>query len=158
VRFASCEPLLGELDLRPWLGSGLDWVIAGGESGPRSRPVHPAWVRSLRDQCHESGVRFFFKQWGEYLPVPVEDDPGFSGGRAFSNPKGGRAAALIQEAGGPFRPGRQRPMRAGDRNGLGVMLDDDTIAVRLGKGRAGRVLDGRTWDEFPRPGRAVPEP
>jgi hypothetical protein len=49
-------------------------------------------------------------------------------------------------------------MRAGDRNGLGVMLDDDTIAVRLGKGRAGRVLDGRTWDEFPRPGRAVPEP
>jgi protein gp37 len=61
VRFASCEPLLGELDLRPWLGSGLDWVIAGGESGPRSRPVHPAWIRSLRDQCQASGVPYFFK-------------------------------------------------------------------------------------------------
>jgi len=61
VRFASCEPLLGELDLRPWLGSGLDWVIAGGESGPKSRPAHPDWVRSLRDQCQMSGVPYFFK-------------------------------------------------------------------------------------------------
>jgi protein gp37 len=61
VRFASCEPLRGKLDLRPWLGSGLDWVIAGGGSGPRSRPVHPAWIRSLRDQGQESGVPYFFK-------------------------------------------------------------------------------------------------
>jgi hypothetical protein len=151
VRFVSCEPLLGGLDLRSWLGSGLDWVIAGGESGPKSRPAHPDWVRSLRDQCQMSGVPYFFKQWGEYLPVPVVNDPGFAGGRAFDHPRGGRVAASIRETAGPFRIGNSRGMRAGDRNGYGVMLDDDTIAIRLGKWRAGRLLDGRTWDEFPVP-------
>ena len=65
VLFLSCEPLLGPVDLK--LGSvGIDWVIAGGESGPRSRPMHPAWPRSLRDQCRSHGVPFFFKQWGEW--------------------------------------------------------------------------------------------
>jgi len=52
----------------PLHGSGLDWVIAGGESGPNARPSHPDWFRSLRDQCVDAGVPFFFKQWGEYLP------------------------------------------------------------------------------------------
>lgn len=47
---------------------GLSWVICGGESGHGARPMHPDWVRSVRDQCHEAGVPFFFKQWGEYLP------------------------------------------------------------------------------------------
>ncbi len=61
VRFASCEPLLGALDLRPWLGSGLDWVIVGGESRPGARPMHPDWARSLRDQCQAFDVPFFFK-------------------------------------------------------------------------------------------------
>ncbi len=154
VRFASCEPLLGPLDLRPWLGSGLDWIITGGESGPKARPVHPDWVRSLRDQCLASGVAFLHKQWGEYLPVQVTDDSGFAGGRVFDDPRTGRrSAAVIREPGGPFGSGVLRPMRAGDHDGNGQMLDDDTIAVRLGKGRAGRVLDGRTWDEFPRPAR-----
>lgn len=79
------------------------------------------------------------------------DDPGFSGGRVFEYPKGVRCAPFIREASnGAFRAGLTRPMRAGDRNGHGVMLDDDIIAVRVGKGRAGRELDGRTWDEFPR--------
>lgn len=92
VRFLSAEPLLAPIDLhgeldptgqhRPklsyWLtgrpdwgtdgtltvGPRLDWVIAGGESGPGARPMHPDWVRSLRDQCTGSGVAFFFKQWG----------------------------------------------------------------------------------------------
>jgi protein gp37 len=64
VRFASCEPLLGRLDLRSWLAGGLEWVIAGGESGPGHRPLDPAWVRDLRDQCQAAGVPFFFKQWG----------------------------------------------------------------------------------------------
>lgn len=156
VRFASCEPLLGPLDLRPWLGSGLDWVITGGESGPKARPVHPDWVRSIRGQCRASGAAFLHKQWGEYLPVPVMDDPAFAGGRAIDHPKGGRVAAVIQEASGPFRTGATRPMRAGDRNGHGLMLDDDTMAVRVGKGRAGRLLDGRTWDEFPQAAARVP--
>ncbi|MFC3768310.1 phage Gp37/Gp68 family protein [Paenibacillus sp. GCM10012303] len=81
VRFLSCEPLLGPVKLPksayefdeeyPEEGSvcKLDWVIAGGESGPGARPMHPDWTRSLRDQCQAAGVSFFFKQWGEWLPV-----------------------------------------------------------------------------------------
>jgi hypothetical protein len=57
VRFASCEPLLGELEIRRWLADGLEWVIAGGESGPGARPMHPDWARSLRDQCLAAGCR-----------------------------------------------------------------------------------------------------
>lgn len=62
IRFVSFEPLLedlGELTL-----DGVDWVIAGGESGPRARPVDADWIRSIRNQCRTSGVAFFFKQWG----------------------------------------------------------------------------------------------
>jgi len=83
VRFLSCEPLIGpldHLDLR-----GVNWVIVGGESGPGAREMKPAWVRSIRRQCREASVPFFFKQWG------------------------------------------------------GIQ-----------KSRTGRVLDGRTWDQFPR--------
>ncbi len=64
VRFLSCEPLLGPLP-------GLDlegWVIAGGESGPRYRPLDAAWVTGIRDTCQEAGVAFFFKQWGGRTP------------------------------------------------------------------------------------------
>jgi protein gp37 len=66
VRFVSAEPLLGplpELDLK-----GIQWLIAGGESGPHARPVEEDWVRDLRDQCREGGVEFFFKQWGGRTP------------------------------------------------------------------------------------------
>jgi protein gp37 len=66
VRFISAEPLLGPLgdvDL-----DGIDWVIAGGESGPRARPMDIAWGRDLRDQCVDQGVKFFFKQWGGRTP------------------------------------------------------------------------------------------
>jgi protein gp37 len=62
VRFISFEPLvgrIGEVDLR-----GIDWAIVGGESGPRCRPIEPAWVREIRASCEEQGVAFFFKQWG----------------------------------------------------------------------------------------------
>ena len=62
TKFLSLEPLLGPL---PGLDlSGVDWVIAGGESGPGARPVHPRWVRAIRDTCLRSSVPFFFKQWG----------------------------------------------------------------------------------------------
>lgn len=86
VRWISAEPLLGPIDLgihrygetvRSYLrlrergrggdiqsGVGLDWVVAGGESGPGARPMHPDWARSLRDQCKAAGVAFLFKQWG----------------------------------------------------------------------------------------------
>jgi protein gp37 len=80
VRFLSCEPLLGEVSIAEYFkeeGNGcyslwidyLDWVIVGGESGFGSRPMHPDWVRDLRDQCKIHEVPFFFKQWGEYMPV-----------------------------------------------------------------------------------------
>lgn len=65
VRFLSCEPLLedlGELDL-----TGVDWVIVGGESGKNARPMNPEWARSIRNQCIEAEVPFFFKQWGEWV-------------------------------------------------------------------------------------------
>ncbi len=66
VRFLSLEPLLGplpSLDL-----TGIDWVIAGGESGPNARPVDAGWVREIRDQASDAGVAFFFKQWGGRTP------------------------------------------------------------------------------------------
>ena len=66
VRFLSIEPLLedlGEIDL-----TGIHWVIAGGESGPRSRPMKQSWLESIRDQCAAAGVAFFFKQWGAFGP------------------------------------------------------------------------------------------
>jgi protein gp37 len=66
VRFASLEPLLGPL---PGLNlTGLGWVIVGGESGPGHRPIHPAWVRPIRDAATAAGVAFFFKQWGGPTP------------------------------------------------------------------------------------------
>lgn len=66
VRFLSIEPLLGPIPELP-LG-GISWVIVGGESGPRHRPVDPAWVQQIRDQCLHAGVPFFFKQWGGSTP------------------------------------------------------------------------------------------
>ncbi|MFY1687331.1 DUF5131 family protein [Plantactinospora sp. WMMB782] len=66
VRFVSAEPLLGPLtDLNL---AGIDWLIAGGESGPNHRPVDPQWVRDLRDRCSAAGTAFFFKQWGGRTP------------------------------------------------------------------------------------------
>lgn len=116
VRFLSCEPLLGPVDLSAWLDR-LGWVIAGGESGHGSRPSHPDWFRSLRDQCQQAGVPFFFKQWGEWGPAidHLDTAPGTTLARAVSwNGPEGEAVAPV------------------------------------GKKAAGRLLDGRTWDEVPR--------
>lgn len=82
IHFLSCEPLLGNLDFKnfrqdfnsvaeaPQKTNTVDWVIVGGESGHNSRPMHPKWALSIRDQCLQMGVQFFFKQWGEYGPHP----------------------------------------------------------------------------------------
>lgn len=65
VRYVSLEPMLTPIDLSPWLaGNTLHWVIVGGETGPGARPMHPDWVRRVRDQCVWAGVPFFFKHWG----------------------------------------------------------------------------------------------
>jgi protein gp37 len=78
VRFLSIEPLIGpvgNLDL-----SGIDWVIAGGESGPGARPMEKAWAQSIRDQCKAAGVAFFFKQWGVFArSQEAESSTGGSG-------------------------------------------------------------------------------
>jgi protein gp37 len=79
VRFLSCEPLLGGIDLTPWIGPNersVDWVIVGGESGHSARPMNPVWARSLRDQCIEHGVAFHFKQWGNWRPCAASRGKG----------------------------------------------------------------------------------
>lgn len=85
VRFLSIEPMLGAITLDyTWLypandewprqgnGNLISWVICGGESGPKARPMHPDWVRSLRDQCAAAGAPMLFKQWGEWAPPPSD--------------------------------------------------------------------------------------
>lgn len=67
TRFISCEPLLEPVHY-DW--TGIDWVIVGGESGPKARPMDPDWARSIRDQCREAGVPFFMKQMAKKAPIP----------------------------------------------------------------------------------------
>lgn len=113
------------------VGPALAWVIAGGESGPKARPSHPDWFRSLRDQCVAAGVAFHFKQWGEWgaVEAPPDGDP-----RHWTWADGSGRAAVDAGVRGPevYRW----------RDGKGSH-------VRLGKREAGRLLDGRTWDEVP---------
>ena len=146
IRFISAEPLLGPINLAPkdkivelispwytkdafdptgsqpicdratWLFPNVNWVIAGGESGPGARPMHPDWARSLRDQCRAAGVPFFFKQWGawDWIEDRTFDEAAKAAGkRPFEHHSCGRTA------------------------------------VRKGNRLAGRLLDGREWNEFP---------
>jgi protein gp37 len=94
----------------------VDWVVAGGESGPGARPMHPQWARSLRDQCSAAEVPFLFKQWGAHRWV---------------------AHSVWDE-------------------GTQCWVDRGIEPQRVSKKLAGRELDGRTWDEFPRAAEAVP--
>lgn len=96
VRFLSVEPMLGAIDLSEWLpiecvnlsgnpwrrrtkfgepDGGIDWVIVGGESGSKARPMQAEWAQSLRDQCEAAGVPFLFKQHGEWLPAMQDGNP-----------------------------------------------------------------------------------
>jgi protein gp37 len=79
IRFLSCEPLLGSLNLTSWFSRRgyhpIDWVIAGGESGPNSRPMHPDWATGLLRQCQRADVPFHFKQWGHWAPVAAVNIP-----------------------------------------------------------------------------------
>ena len=73
IRFLSCEPLLGSIDLSRWMAepglNRINWIIAGGESGPGARPMHPEWVTGLLKQCKKSAISFHFKQWGHWVPA-----------------------------------------------------------------------------------------
>lgn len=148
VRFVSYEPALGPVDFRRWLlpearvhmhgepspetaealkalvkAAGrklgcLDWIIAGGESGPHARPAHPDWFRQVRDQCKAAGVPFFMKQWGEWLPGSQAkhlDDNCLASLKATSNESNGVVA----------------------------------YCFRVGKKRAGRLLDGVEHNDVP---------
>jgi protein gp37 len=145
VRFLSCEPLLGPVDLSAWLPVPLcdecdanmeapmcngchrafeqriGWCIVGGESGPGARPMHPQWARDIRDQCNSAGVPFLFKQWGEWAPT------------------GAFGVGIGEVSRRMFVSGKSHPVNA---------WMDEEIA-RVGKKAAGRELDGRTWDEYP---------
>jgi protein gp37 len=90
VLFLSCEPLLGPLDFSRWIADArrgdrrlVDWVIAGGESGAHARAAHPEWFSSIRDQCVAAGIKFHFKQWGNWRPVTPEQVNGHAAKTLF---------------------------------------------------------------------------
>jgi protein gp37 len=128
VRWVSAEPLIGSLDIRTWLPR-LDWVVAGGESGPAARPMHIEWARSLRDQCAKSGVPLLFKQWGSWIIASHEN------GHTDSCMATNDAVWLDIDA-------RQaKPTCNGMSEPIGMF--------RVPKTRAGRLLDGVEHDAYP---------
>ncbi len=147
VRWISAEPLLGPVNLRPaWLydsfpkhisasgrayghQSRLHWLVAGGESGPNARPMHPDWARSLRAQCVAAGVAFFFKQFGEWAP---------------------RTWSEVIELPPPDGSSRLGCFKSDGEFTIGSSGSNLQNMARVGKKTAGRVLDGRTWDEMPK--------
>jgi protein gp37 len=146
VRFLSIEPLLedlGTIDL-----SGIHQVIVGGESGPGARPMHPDWARSIRDQCVAARVSFFFKQWGHHAPWLDESRFTHSGAEEREHvwlaPNGDHGACWIIDDDGSWSNWTGEPPMGPD----GITTTAAVLAP-IGKKRAGRILDGRTWDEFP---------
>ncbi|MCG5077276.1 phage Gp37/Gp68 family protein [Paraburkholderia tagetis] len=132
VRFWSVEPMLGDLGEIP-LHLMPDWVICGGESGPHARPMHPDWVRDFRDQCAKADVAFLFKQWGEWAPGEN------CGGHAM------RDARTAEWLGNGWH------FDATTSTVAECLRHDDTLKLyRYGKKLAGRKLDGRTYDDFPK--------
>lgn len=160
VRWISAEPLLGPVDLavmRNWISLGegqpwlfpligavgdnhgdscsvprLDWVVVGGESGPSARPMHPDWVRSLRDQCTEAGVAFLMKQWGEWANQRAA-------GLAMN------ACYELSSTGGWIEPSGSYTAGADAE----ARHDRAAHIFRVGKKAAGRLLDGITHDNYP---------
>ncbi len=171
VRFVSAEPLLGPLDLSGfmwpvcgwwkgpyrsyaearaagaecglkrqalvWAGSTfLDWVIVGGESGSNARAMHPSWARSIRDQCAAASVAFLFKQHGAFRPVaPIHEHDDRCAGAWLTADE--RHCVMVCEDGRIWPDGQDAPPA-----GAWMMQ-------RVGKKAAGRLLDGRTWDQMP---------
>lgn len=174
VRFLSMEPLLGPVELNrielrkhgatptplsndlgdwiaPLTGAFKDsprihWVIVGGESGHHARPMHPQWARSIRDQCQAAGVPYFFKQWGEWMPVEKRlSDGGAWQIKSWSWPGVFNDSCLLD-------PDGQRSEVTEDW-WLNQRESKVLPMARVGKKMAGRLLDGREWSEFPKGGR-----
>jgi protein gp37 len=131
-RFWSLEPLLGPVEMKIQFVKP-DWIIVGGESGKDARPMHPAWPRSIRDQCADTGVPFFFKQWGHWACIdqsPAADEAGWQG----------RGNWMILDKDGDLDiPDHRWP---DEEAGVCAVID-------VGKKRAGRLLDGIEHNAFP---------
>jgi protein gp37 len=136
IRWISAEPLLGPVNIidAMWARDGfssihatIDWVVCGGESGTKARPMHPDWARNLRDQCKDSDTPFFFKQWGEFIPCVTDDDG--HGLRCY--PDGAECQAFFEETKAPILSAHGREF------------------WRIGKKRAGRLLDGVEHNGMP---------
>lgn len=177
VRFLSCEPLLGEINLRRISLNGdiqtsinvlngrsrfskdipdyphvIDWVIAGGESGPGARPLHPDWLRSLRDQCLRYQTPFFFKQWGDYVPFQDTYPPYVEA--CSSGELHDRHTISFTENGDPSIGGKwagHRFMSIDDTMSYHMNEPDrlDVNYLKVGKHKAGRLLDGKEHNEYP---------
>jgi protein gp37 len=128
IKFLSCEPLLGPIDLAQagdnacveWFeNGGISWVIVGGESGLHARPMHPWWALSLGNQCRFDGIPFFFKQWGEWLPAGQ-----VTGDAALDYPSNWLSTKESRTV-------------------------EDQIVYRVGKKVAGDFLYGNRYQEFP---------
>lgn len=115
-------------NMQPW----IDWVIAGGESGPKARPSHPDWFRSLRDQCQAAGVPYFHKQNGEWAPGEACDGPST------------RTEEVAWWSDDHWDIDRMTPSDT-----VGLHIDDEPDVWRAGKRRTGATLDGREWREVP---------
>jgi protein gp37 len=146
VRFVSYEPALGPLNLRLYMpviergrggpirsSGGLDWLICGFESGPKARPGHPDWARSVRDQCVGAGVPYLFKQWGEWAPYSQMKSGETPGCTDYHSRRNAKSVVLHPD-------GRQENIFT-----MGAMT-----MLKIGKKLSGRLLDGREWNEFPK--------
>jgi protein gp37 len=192
VRWISCEPLLGPVDLTKWTDtppvcgcgqapdgapgaagcspscmlpepSGIDWLVAGGESGrgPNIRPMHPEWARSLRDQCAAASIPFLFKQWGEWGPAPwvirvcdpavgwTGTDEELAAAKADAEARGATHvyASWAHEYGHDLY---EPPHKPWSLERVEPIDPHQAPMRRWGKKRAGRELDGKTWDQYPR--------
>jgi protein gp37 len=168
IRCISAEPLLGLIDFyrtseampiagHPWKNGpilqGIDWIVAGGESGPDARPMHPSWALSLRDQCAAADVPFLFKQWGEWAAVSQMSEERIEAcypPRSERHPDATRHSLV------------ETHVLHGDGSRHGIIDRDAFLGgtkamtmFKIGKKRAGRELDGVTHDAFPEP-REVP--
>ncbi|WP_321788193.1 MULTISPECIES: phage Gp37/Gp68 family protein [Paraburkholderia] len=126
---ATCAGHVSDPIHQPGMHDVIDWVIAGGESGPGARPMHTHWARALRDQCALARVPFLFKQWGEWLPADQADGMQRDAARVAGSLSSSGELRLASDA-AIFQPG-------------------DTYTLGIGKKLAGRLLDGRTHDGFP---------
>lgn len=162
TRFVSIEPMLGPVTFR-WAkwhpidktpGSSTDhldglrkyihWVIVGGESGPGSRPMHPNWARTIRDECLEAGVPFFFKQWGEWgitgRDLQVRELVGTD--------IGALVPCTTVSSTNKKEEGRQFYLAVHGDNGSHVPITCEYLG-RIGKRAAGRLLDLVEWNQMP---------